>query len=165
MGFIDFSSLCIWFTSSINTLLSAVVSGTASDCAYRLTHAFTVCQNCTAARPYLQKKRLRMSQSASPRFLYGVKLLYPVRNLRFSGQFINGATLFLLCRKYRSDISGITRKSTAKNRIGEADFLMRQQRSRFHLPYIPECTLYAQAQTRSEYTDPPPIPPARSHLS
>ena len=56
-------------------------------------------------------------------------------------------------------------KSTAKNRIGEADFLMRQQRSRFHLPYIPECTLYAQAQTRSEYTDPPPIPPARSHLS
>ena len=32
---------------------------------------------------------------------------------------------FLLCRKYRSDISGITRKSTAKNLIGEADFLIK----------------------------------------
>ena len=32
---------------------------------------------------------------------------------------------FLLCKKYRSDISGITRKSTAKNLIDEADFLMR----------------------------------------
>ena len=31
---------------------------------------------------------------------------------------------FLLCRKYRPDISGITRKSAAKNLIGEADFLM-----------------------------------------
>ena len=30
--------------------------------------------------------------------------------------------LFLLCRKYRSDISGKTRKSTAKNLIGEATF-------------------------------------------
>ena len=38
-----------------------------------------------------------MSQSASPRFLYGVKLLYPVRNLRFSGQFIiNGAAIKII---------------------------------------------------------------------
>ena len=29
----------------------------------------------------------------------------------------------LLFREYRSDISGITRKSTAKNLIGKADFL------------------------------------------
>ena len=33
--------------------------------------------------------------------------------------------LHFFCRKYRSDISGITRKSAAKNLIGEADFLMR----------------------------------------
>ena len=76
-----------------------------------------------------------------------------------------GTVYFCYSGNIDCDISGITRKSSAKNRIGEADFLMRQQRSRFHLPYIPECTLYAQAQTRSEYTDPPPIPPARSHLS
>ena len=34
--------------------------------------------------------------------------------------------LFLLCRKYRSDISGITRKSTTKNLIGEADFFNKE---------------------------------------
>ena len=65
-----------------------------------------------------------MAQSALPHFRCGVMLLRLMRNLRFSGQFINGATLFLLCRKYRSDISGIIRKSTAKNLIGAADFLI-----------------------------------------
>jgi len=30
---------------------------------------------------------------------------------------------FLLCRKYRRDISGITRKPTAEDAIGAADFL------------------------------------------
>ncbi len=32
--------------------------------------------------------------------------------------------VLLLCRKDRSDISGITRKSTAENIIGGADFLI-----------------------------------------
>ena len=36
------------------------------------------------------------------------------------------AVSLFLCRKYRSDISGITRKSTTKNLIGEADFFNKE---------------------------------------
>lgn len=40
---------------------------------------------------------------------------------------------------------------------------MRQQPLSYDLSYIPGCILYDQVQARSEYTDPPPILPAKIH--
>ena len=44
---------------------------------------------------------------------------------------VHSAVHILLCRKYRFDISGITRKLNAKDLISEADFFIK-----FLLPFL-----------------------------